>query len=312
MGSESQSGRDLVAAIQALGEQGLGIEGVHVHVRDRPPVEQHWVADLRRDIFSASKSFTSVAVGIAQAEGLLDVGDLVLSHLEHLTSDPSPGVEGITIRHLVTMSSGISYRWQDPDADHPGDPASDILSTPLGATPGTTFAYRGANTYLLSRIIYARSGQDLRDFLLPRLFTPLGIYNPQWLRCPLGYSLGAVGLHLRTEEIARLGHTLLDDGRYGDRQLVPAEYVASMITDTVPTDGYFATNAVAPHLDNARYGRHVWLCDRDDAWRMDGLYGQFSIVLPRQQACVTVTAHYRGPTTDILDTIWSAIVPALE
>jgi CubicO group peptidase (beta-lactamase class C family) len=312
MGSESQSGRDLVAAIQALGEQGLGIEGVHVHVRDRPPVEQHWVADLRRDIFSASKSFTSVAVGIAQAEGLLDVGDLVLSHLEHLTSDPSPGVEGITIRHLVTMSSGISYRWQDPDADHSGDPASDILSTPLGATPGTTFAYRGANTYLLSRIIYARSGQDLRDFLLPRLFTPLGINNPQWLRCPLGYSLGAVGLHLRTEEIARLGHTLLDDGRYGDRQLVPAEYVASMITDTVPTDGYFATNAVAPHLDNARYGRHVWLCDRDDAWRMDGLYGQFSIVLPRQQACVTVTAHYRGPTTDILDTIWSAIVPALE
>jgi CubicO group peptidase (beta-lactamase class C family) len=77
MGSESQSGRDLMAAIQALGEQGLGIEGIHVHVRDRPPVEQHWVADLRRDIFSASKTFASVAVGIAQAEGLLDVDDLV-------------------------------------------------------------------------------------------------------------------------------------------------------------------------------------------------------------------------------------------
>jgi hypothetical protein len=45
---------------------------------------------------------------------------------------------------------------------------------------------------------------------------------------------------------------------------------------------------------------------------MDGIYGQFSIVLPRQQACVTITAHYRGPTTDILDAIWSAIVPALE
>lgn len=312
MGSESQSGRDLMAAIQVLGDQGLGIEGVHVHVRDRPPVEHHWVADLRRDIFSASKTFTSVAVGIAQAEGILDVDDLVLSHLEHLTSDPSPGVERITVRHLITMSSGIFYRWQDPDADHLGDPASDILTTPLGATPGTTFAYRGASTYLLSRIIQVCSGQDLRDFLNPRLFTPLGIKNPQWLRCPLGYSLGAVGLQLRTEEIARLGRTLLDDGRYCDRQLVPAEYVASMIEDSVPTDGHIATNAVAPHPDNARYGRHVWLCDRDDAWRMDGIYGQFSIVLPRQQACVTVTAHYQGPTTDILDAIWSAIVPALK
>ena len=84
------------------------------------------------------------------------------------------------------MSSGITYRWHDPDADHPGDAASDILSTPLGAAPGTTFAYRGANTYLLSRIIHACSGQDLRDFLLARPFTPRCIRNPQWLRSPLG------------------------------------------------------------------------------------------------------------------------------
>ena len=300
-----------MTAIQALGDQGFGVEGVHVHVRDRPPVEKYWVADIRRDIFSASKTFTSVAVGIAQGEGLLDGDDLVLSHLDHLTSAPATGVEAITIRQLLNMSSGITYRWHDPDADHPGDAASDILSTPLGATPGATFAYRGANTYLLSRIIHACSGQDLRDFLLPRLFTPLGIKNPQWLRCPLGYSLGAVGLHLRTEEMARLGCTLLDDGGYGGQQLVPAEYVASLTADSVPTGGHVATGAAAPHPDNARYGRHVWLCDRDAAWRMDGMYGQFSIVLPRQQACVTTTAHYRGPTTDILDAIWSAIVPAL-
>jgi CubicO group peptidase (beta-lactamase class C family) len=312
MGAESRSGRDLRTAIQALGGQGVSVDGVHVRVRDRPPVETHWVANIRRDIFSASKTFTSVAVGIAQAEGLLKVDDPVLSHLEHLTSAPAMGVEAITIRQLLTMSSGITYRWNDPDADHPGDAASDILNMPLGATPGTTFAYRGASTYLLSRVIHACSGQDLRDFLLPRLFTPLGINNPQWLRCPLGYSLGAVGLHLRTEEIARLGWTLLDDGRYGGQQLVPAEYVADMIADSVPTGGHVATGAAAPHPDNAQYGRHVWLCARDDAWRMDGIYGQFSIVLPRQHACVTTTAHYRGPTTDILDAIWSAIVPALQ
>ena len=269
-------------------------------------------ADIRRDIFSASKTFTSVAVGIAQAEGLLDVEDVVLSHLEHLTPAPAAGVKAITIRHLLTMTSGITYRWLDADADHPGDAASDILSAPLGARPGTTFAYRGASSYLLSRIIHSCSGQDLRDFLLPRLFAPLGIKNPQWLRCPLGYSLGAVGLHLRTEELARLGRTLLDGGSYESRQLVPTDYVASMIADSVPTGGHVATGAAAAHPDNARYGRHVWRCARDGAWRMDGIYGQFSIVLPRQQACVTTTAHYRGPTTDILDAIWSEIVPALE
>ena len=312
MDPDARSDRDLLASIKTMGQLGLGIEGVHVHRREQPPVEKHWVADIRRDIFSASKTFTSVAVGIAQSERLLHPDDLVLAHLGHLTSTPAAGVDAMTIRQLLTMTSGITYRWDDPDADHAGDAGRDILNTPLGAAPGASFAYRGANTYLLSRIIHARSGQDLRDFLLPRLFTPLGIHNPQWLRCPLGYSLGAVGLHLRTEEMARLGQTLLDDGRYGDQQLVPAAYVATMTADSMPAGDHVATGAVTPHPDNGRYGRGVWLCARDGAWRMDGIYGQISIVLPHQQACVTITAHYQGPTTDILDAVWSKIVPALE
>lgn len=303
---------DLAAAVQAVGELYLGVQGVHVHVRGQAPIERHWVADIRRDVFSISKTFTSVAIGIAQAEGLLNIDDAALTHLEHVAPDPAAGFENITIRHLLTMSSGINYRWDDPDADHHGDVAHDILTAPIGAAPGTTFAYRGANTYLLSRIIHACSGQDLRDFLLARLFTPLGIHNPQWLRCPLGYALGAVGLLLRTEEIARLGRTLLDDGRCDDRQIVPAGYAAAMTTDTMPTGGHRGTGAVGLHPDNARYGRHVWMCDRDHAWRMDGIYGQFSIVLPGQGACVTVTSHYQGPTTDILDAIWANIVTALR
>jgi CubicO group peptidase (beta-lactamase class C family) len=108
-----------------------------------------------------------VAVAIAQGEGLLDIDDSILSHLGHLTSAPATGVEAITVRHLLTMTSGITYRWEDPDGDHPGDPGVDILTTPLGTVPGTAFAYRGANTYLHSRIIHAYSGEDLRDFLLP-------------------------------------------------------------------------------------------------------------------------------------------------
>jgi CubicO group peptidase (beta-lactamase class C family) len=311
VGIRATSVGDLEAAVGAVGQRNLGVEGVHVASHGHPPVERHWAPDVRRDVFSASKTVTSIAIGIAMAEGLLDLGDSVLTHLGHLAS-ASAGVEQITIQQLLTMSSGITYRWDDPDAEHPDDPARDILAAPLGAAPGTRFAYRGANTYLLSRIIHACSGQDMRDYLVPRLFTPLAINNPQWLRCPRGYSLGAVGLHLRTEELARLTRALLDRGRCGSRQLVPADYVDSMIADTVPTDGHVATGASAPHPDNARYGRHVWMCARDGAWRMDGIYGQFGIILPNHHACVTVTAHYQGPTTDILDAIWCEIVPALE
>jgi CubicO group peptidase (beta-lactamase class C family) len=311
MGHRGTSVRKLEAAVRAVGERNLGIEGVHVAPREHPPVERRWAPDVRRDVFSASKTVTSMAIGIAVAEGLLDLGDSVLTYLGQLAC-ASAGVEQITIKHLLTMSSGITYRWDDPDADHPDDPARDILSAPIETAPGTRFAYRGANTYLLSRIIHACSGQDLRDYLVPRLFAPLRINNPQWLRCPRGYSLGAVGLHLRTGELARLARVLLDRGRWNGRSLVPADYVDAMITDTVSTDGHVASGSSAPHPDNARYGRHVWMCARDSAWRMDGIYGQFGIILPNHHACVTVTAHYEGPTTDILDAIWCEIVPALD
>jgi hypothetical protein len=70
-----------------------------------------------------------------------------------------------------------------------------------------------------------------------------------------------------------------------------------------------ATGRAEP--DNRTYGLHVWLCARDGAWRMDGIYGQFGIVLPGHHACVGVSAHYLGPTTDILDCVWEHIVPAL-
>lgn len=294
----------LLGLRQAVTERGLGLEGIHITRVNEPPVSFRWVSDDRREVYSVSKTFTSVAVGIARAAGLLDLDDPVLTHLPEFKDTAADGVEELTIRHLLSMTAGNGYRWDDQDQNHPGDPAQDFLATPLTAQPGTDFAYRGTNSYVLGRIIAAASGSDLRDFLLPRLFRPLGIGNPQWLRCPLGFPLGAMGLQLRTEEIARLGETLLNDGSFRGQQLISAEYVEMMRTGLVTTDWI-------EHPDTAAYGLHCWACARDGAWRMDGLYGQFSIMFPQQQACVTVTAHYEKSTTDILDAIWTELVPHL-
>ncbi len=301
--SSSSLQRAVAGFQQSVADRQLNLDGLHVSLNGRGEIACQWGVDMRRDVFSVSKTFTAVAIGIAQEEGLLLLDDAVLMHLPEFADEAADGAEAVSIRHLLSMTSGIGYRWDDPDAGHPGDPARDILATPLVADPGTTYNYRGANSYLLGRIIGAVSGLDLRDYLVPRLFTPLGIRNPQWHRCPLGFPLGAIGLLLRTEEIARLGVTLLNHGSFGDRHLVPARYVGEMKAHPI--------NTGREEPDNQRYGLHAWLCSKDEAWRMDGLYGQFSIVLPHQDACITVTAHYEGPTTDILDAIWSDLVPYL-
>jgi CubicO group peptidase (beta-lactamase class C family) len=281
----------------------LGIDTVQVVADDGPAGERRRIDDIRRDVFSVSKTVTSLAVGMLEADGALSLDDPVLTHLPELSDTAAPGSEAITVGHLLRMTAGNGYRWADDDADHPGDPARDFMAAPLVAKPGSTYHYAGANTYVLGRVVQAISGRNLRDFLVPRLFDPLGIRNPQWLRCPLGYPLGAIGLQLRTSEITRIAQLLLHGGTHGRHRLVPDEYIARMTADT--TD----TGRAEP--DNRTYGLHVWLCARDRAWRMDGIFGQFGIVLPEHRACVSVTAHYLGPTTDILDSVWEHIVPAL-
>ena len=281
----------------------LGIDAVEVVADDGPRGERRRIDDIRRDVFSVSKTVTSLAVGMLEGDGALSLEDPVLAHLPELADTAAAGSEAITVGHLLRMRAGNGYRWADDDADHPGDPARDFLATPLVAEPGSTYHYSGGNTYVLGRVVHAVSGLDLRDFLVPRLFAPLGIRNPRWLRCPVGFPLGAIGLQLRTSEITRIAQLLLHDGTYGDRRLVPGDYVARMTTDTT------ATGRAEP--DNRTYGLHVWLCARDGAWRMDGIYGQFGIMLPEHHACVSVTAHYRGPTTRILDCVWEHLVPAL-
>jgi CubicO group peptidase (beta-lactamase class C family) len=281
----------------------LGIDAVQVVAADGSHGERRRIDDVRRDVFSVSKTVTSLAVGMLEGDGLLSLDDPVLAHLPELADTAAPGSAAITVGHLLRMTAGNGYRWPADDADHPGDAARDFLAAPLVAEPGSAYQYRGTNSYVLGRVVHAISGLDLRDFLVPRLFGPLGIRNPQWLRCPLGFSLAAVGLQLRTSEISRIAQLLLHQGTHGRDRLVPGDYIARMTADT--TD----TGRAEP--DNRTYGLHVWPCARDGAWRMDGIYGQFGIVLPEQHASVSVMAHYREPTTRILDCVWDHIVPAL-
>lgn len=297
----------LDAALDRFGEiaaeRRFGLEGVHVVLADGRVAERRWIDDIRRDVFSVSKTVTSLAIGMLENDGLLGLDDPVLMHLPDLADTAAAGSDAMTVRHLLQMTAGNGYRWLDPDADHPGDPARDFLATPLLAEPGTTYHYAGGNSYVLGRIVHSLSGQDVREFLLPRLFDPLGIRNPQWLRCPLGFPLGAIGLQLRTSEIARIAQLLLYGGVHHGQRLVPGDYIARMTAETTQTG--------RAEPDNRTYGLHVWLCSRDRAWRMDGMYGQFGIMLTQHNACVGVTAHYLGPTTEILDAVWKHVVPAL-
>jgi CubicO group peptidase (beta-lactamase class C family) len=139
---EGRLRRAVLALGRLIAQRELGgLDGVNVYVKGQPSVENHWTPDVRRDVFSVSKSFVSVAVGIAEAEGLLCLDDPLLHHLGHLAPTAAAGAKSITVEQLLTMTSGIVYRWDDSEIARADDPAQAILAAPLGFEPGTGFAY---------------------------------------------------------------------------------------------------------------------------------------------------------------------------
>lgn len=291
---------------QRILEQHLGVRAVHVHRAGRPELSHRFAEDTAENIYSVSKTVTALAVGIAAHEGLLDVEDLLVDHLPAPSGGYGEGMERVRLRHLLTMTSGSPILgFLEQERDH-ADLTSLLLGTDLIAEPGQRWEYSNGSIFLLSRVLTERTGQSLRDWLMPRLFEPLGILNPQWHTTRDGHSWGATGLHLKSGQLARIGRLMLQRGEHDGAQLVPAAWLEAMHADAT----WVATGDAEP--ESTHYGYGIWRCTPDGAWRADGALGQLIIVLPAQDAVITVTSRLEGRgAAEILRAVWEELLPLL-
>lgn len=259
--------------VRQIDDEKLGAYGVHVLIGE-DAAQHRWRSDDRVNIYSASKGVCALAVGMAIDEGVLTAGTRVPELLPDM--ELGPGVDRVTILDLLTMTSGIDFEWFGSQPAPWPDLAQEVVRRPAEQT-GAHFQYSDASTYLAMRMLGAAVG-DVRDWLMPRLFDPLEIHNPQWHRCPNGWIIGGSGLELRTEELARIGRVLRDRGQWQGRSLVSAEWVDRLHRDWIPT----------PY--HSGYGIAVWQ-GPGDCWRLDGLYGQYVVVDDARDGVVTLTAH---------------------
>ncbi len=293
-------------------ERGLDIHGVEVRQHGKVIAAHHWREQYRECVFSVSKSFTSMALGFALEEGLLTLDDKIINLFpEKLPAHPDEKLGALTLRHSMMMANGhaecpiFKARKENPTCE---DWLADILSQPLAYEPGSHFLYSNISGYFVSAAIQKKTGQTLRDYLTPRLFEPLHIFNPQWESCPKGINLGASGLYLKTEELSRFGQLLLDRGQYEGRQIVPAAYIDLASARLIDNDNGSTTDPEAV----SGYGFQFWRNTIPNSYRADGLYGQYIVVLPDYDAVVTVTSHVEKNQHDILRLIWDEILPELE
>ncbi len=284
-------------------ENNLGVYGIHVYQNGKTLGEHRFRSNDRENLYSASKTFCSVGVGIAEMEGLIALSDKVLSFFPEYRDIAYPGSEKITIKHLLQMTSG--HLSEDFSQYNRKERAELFFQTEIKAVPGSTFYYEDLATYMLGRIVEKVQGNTLLEYLKPRLFEKLEIINPQWHTCPQGHTSSSGGLYLTTEEFSRMGIALLENGIYKEKEIVSPDYIKKMHAELVNT-----SSKNDPETQ-AGYGYQVWNCTLANTYRADGMYGQMCVVLRDYNAVVTVTAHNEADHKEILRTIWKDIVPRL-
>jgi CubicO group peptidase (beta-lactamase class C family) len=254
------------------------------------------------ELYSLSKSFTSTAVGIAVAEGRLSIDDEVLKFFpEDAPVDPGANLKAMRVRDLLTMACG--HQDEVPSAvDRISTRA--FLTNAVPHKPGTHFKYNTPATFMCSAIVHKLTGQTVADYLKPRLFEPLGITQPVWNTNWQGITLGGYGLNVRTEDIARFGQLYLQKGKWQGKQLVPQDWVEMATSKQV-------SNGSNPKSDwDQGYGFQFWRC-RHGAYRGDGAFGQYCIVLPEQDAVIAITSGVKDMQA-VLNLIWENLLPEFQ
>lgn len=299
--------RALAAYIGAVDAERLGAYGVHVQHGEQE-LEHRWRSDDRVDLYSVSKGVAALAVGIGVDQGVLTLDTTAGELLPALAT--GRGTAAVTVRQLLSMTSGIDFEWFSDQPPPRLDLAGEMLGRHVAGAPGETFQYSDASTYVALRMLRAATGEDVRDWLMPRLFEPLGIDNPQWLRCPLGHPIGGSGLLLRTSELGRIARLLRDGGRWQGSQLVSAEWIRAMHAADGSGTAWVPTGA-ADGTAFTHYGLAVW-DGPGECWRLDGLYGQYVVVHQPSRTAVSITAHEERHDHRLAELVPEVLLPALR
>jgi len=211
---------------------------------------------------------------------------------------------------LLTMSVGHD---EDPTGHvRTGgtDWAETFFEQPIVNEPGTSFLYNSLATYMASAIVQKVSGQKIIDYLQPRLFEPLGIEGIDWEVSPSGVNTGGWGLRVKTEDMAKLGQLYLNKGVWNGQQILPKSWVEEATKEHIKQ----APDAPQETIDSSDwlqgYGYQFWRT-RHNAFRADGAFGQFIIMLPELDAVVVYTSE----TPDLqnqINLVWEYLLPAFH
>ncbi|MCX8995894.1 beta-lactamase family protein [Rhizobiaceae bacterium BDR2-2] len=317
----------LLAMLDEIERQDIELHSLLIWQEDALVTEAYWApfaADRPHMMHSVTKSFTSVAVGLAVGEGLMSVDDTVMSFFpEHAGINPAPNLQAMRVRHLLTMTSGHDRgisggAWRRLKTSW----IADFLRQPVPYEPGTVFVYDSAASYMLSAIVQRVTGRPVHDYLDEKIFRPMSMSpSMTWDVGPDGVNTGGNGMSCTALDMLKLGILHLQGGAWQGRQLLPRQWVADatalQVRDVVlgvfTGDHYLGPGEEGDGSPAARregYG-YQWWRGPHNSFSANGLFGQYCIVLPEQKAVVAFTGGLADSDRRVHSLIYDHLRPAL-
>ncbi len=298
--------------IESVKRQNLHVLSVVIR-QDGDIIAEHNFEKVKPTLlWSVSKTFTSMGIGIAENKGHFKLKDKVVDYFASDIIQMDDNLKKMTIHNLLCMSTGHA-RCPVEKAMKENKSLDDIsklfFQELIVFEPGTHFLYNNAATYMLSKLISITTGYNLKEYLMIHIFKPLGISEPQWNADINGVTFGCSGLYLTARELSKFGQLLLNQGVWNEKQLIPKAYIeqaTKLQIDTSEFNEYFAT------LDHKQgYGYQIWMNSYPNSYRMDGLYGQYVVILPEKNAVITYVSNEPSNMTGVLELTWNTIVDKL-
>lgn len=295
------------ASPESQGIDGLALEGIFIAakslyalrsvvvVRNGFLVGEHYYygqsVSRLSPINSVTKSVASMLVGIAVQQGKIrslaqTVGELLP---EAAAKAPDSAVNGLTLAQILTMTTGLPEDGRP--IVHAKDPVSYVQGLPIDRTNPPVWDYSNTAVSLISPILAHAVGGSMADFAKAVLFSPLGIEEYEWPTDAVGNVWSWAGLRLRARDMAKLAWTMADAGRWGGRQIVPAQWVEDS------TRPHIGVSWRVPPITHAAYG-YLWFTGKMQGRTVTWAWGrgsQFALMVPSLRLVVGTLADSPPP-----------------
>jgi CubicO group peptidase (beta-lactamase class C family) len=254
------------------------------------------------DIRSAGKSVTSLLLGIAIEEGLIESLDQRVYDLFSKSKNPSINTDyqKIKLRDLLDMSSGL-----DADSDDSRtvgqagnwiakeDWKAYLLNVPLKSKPGKKFVYADIHPLLIALAIEEASGKSLKEYAQEKLFDPLGIKQVYWYTNAANQTGAAGNLYLTTLDFAKLGMLITNEGKWNNRQIIPSDYVELLINSKhhFISDWFYLADAYGMFWYKSS---RIFGGKKIDYLFASGNGGNHLVVIPQKEMVIALTSSAYG------------------